>query len=51
MENKRKHLILYILDVPYFIAYTVFYKIVAYVYFLPLFLLLNLTQVKPIFES
>ena len=38
----RKHLLLYILDVPYFILYVVLYKIVATIAFLPLFLILNL---------
>jgi len=45
VQPGRKHLILYILDVPYFFLYTVLYKIVASIFYFPLFLLLNLTQV------
>ena len=45
-EKKRKHLILYILDIPYFVIYVVFYKILASAFYIPLFILLNGIQVS-----
>jgi hypothetical protein len=47
--QKRKHLILYILDIPYFIIYIVLYKVVSYIMFVPLFILLNIVSVRIIF--
>lgn len=40
--QQRKHLILYILDVPYYIFYVFLYKFVGTTFFIPLFLFLNL---------
>jgi len=44
VEPKRKHLILYIIDIPYFIFYTLLYKWLGSVIFLPLFVTINITQ-------
>eukprot|EP00347_Sterkiella_histriomuscorum_P012885 403366845 len=43
-EKGRKHLILYILDIPYFLIVFLFYRVLAQSYFLPLFLVLNFVQ-------
>ena len=38
-------MILYILDIPYFVLYVVLYKVLGSIFFIPLFLLLNLIHV------
>ncbi|CDW72139.1 UNKNOWN [Stylonychia lemnae] len=43
-QKKRKHLILYILDIPYFLIVFLLYKVIASTFYLPLFLALNFVQ-------
>jgi len=45
-ERRRKHLILYILDIPYLFIYWVIYKVVGTLFALPLFLIFSWTQVR-----